>query len=181
MKIIEKIALAIFIVITWIIALTFIFAYFNIITVSEITKAIEFMLVSETNRDVFFIIAVICVLLDIIVLSGSDDSRKSIITKGEKGTLEIMPDTIENIALIEVKNYISVCDVVTKMKMHKGSIVVNVICSVLPEVNIYDLTKILQDKIKDKIEKNVGTTVNCVNIKIKNVKKTKDTKAIKED
>ena len=180
MKLIEKLALAIFVVITWIVGLTFVCGYFNIIPVQDITSAVEFMFMQEPNRTVFFSIAILCLLLDIILIFHDDKKRKPIITESEKGILEIMPETIENIALIEVNNYASTQEVTTKMKMTKEGIVVNVYLKVLPEVNICDLTRQLQDKIKERIEKQTGNSVKCVNLRVKDVKKPKEAK-IKED
>lgn len=180
MKIVEKIALAIFVILTWIIGLTFVCGYFNIIPIEDITSAIEFMFIGEPNRTIFLVIATIFLGLDIILISYDDKKRKPIITESEKGILEIMPETIENIALIEVNNYASTQEVTTKMKMSKEGIIVNVYCKVLPEVNICDLTRQLQDKIKERIEKQTGNSVKCVNLRIKDVKKPKEAK-IKED
>ena len=181
MKIIEKIALAIFTVITFVLSLIIILAFCNIISISNISSGIEFVLTQEPNRTIFFGVAVVCLLLDVIILSADENNRKPIITKNEKGILEIMPETIENIALIEVNRYASVQDTITKMKMKKEGIIVNVFCRVLPEVNICDLTRQLQDKIKEKIERQTGAIVNNVNIRIKDIKKPKEMKATKED
>ncbi|MBE5821370.1 MAG: alkaline shock response membrane anchor protein AmaP [Clostridiales bacterium] len=181
MKIIEKIALAIFVVLTWIAGLTFICGFFNIIPVEDITSAVEFMFIHAEYKIIFLVIAIICIVLDVVLISYDDKKRKPIITESEKGILEIMPETIENIALIEVGKYASVQDITTRMKMKKEGIIVNVYCKVLPEVNICDLTRQLQDKIKERIEKQTGNTVKCVNIHVKDVKKPKETKTEKED
>ena len=92
-----------------------------------------------------------------------------------------MPETIENIALIEVNNYASTQETTTKMKMSKKGIIINVFCKVLPEVNICELTRQLQDKIRERIERHTGATVKSVNIRIKDIKKPKETKVVKED
>lgn len=181
MKIIEKLSLAIFVVLTWIIGLTYICGYFNIISIEDIKSAIEFMFIGDINRTIFLVIAIIFLGLDVILISYDDKKRKPIITENEKGILEIMPETIENIALIEVNNYASTQEVTTKMKMLKDGIVINIYCKVLPEVNICELTRQLQDKIKERIEKQTGNSVKCVNLRIKDVKKTKETKIVKED
>ena len=87
MKIIERISLAIFTVITFIISLAFVLAFFNVIGVTDITNAIKFMLVQEPNRTVFLAISIICLLLDIIIICYDDNERKPIVTEGEKGKL----------------------------------------------------------------------------------------------
>ncbi len=178
MKVLDKIALAIFSVVMLVISAIYIGVYFNYFDSAFVMFVGDFIINQEPNKTVFLGIAIVSLLLSLKVVLGSffcsDTVKDPIKIEGENGTVEIMPETIENIAKITISNYVAVSDIVAKMQSKKEGIVVNVCVTVLPEINITELVTELQGKVKERIERQTSATVLKVNVKVKDIKKAKE-------
>lgn len=176
-KIVDKIALAIFSVLMLIISVVYVLVYFNIMDYSLLDSGLRFMFNEEPSRTIFLVVAIVVFILSIkAILFESDSStatKSAIAIKGEDGVLEIMPTTIEHIALISLSSYPAITDVSAKMRTKEEGIVMDVSFCVLPDTNITELVEKLQKTIKDKIEGQTSAKVLEVNISVKDVTKSK--------
>lgn len=176
-KVIDKIALAMFSVLMLMIAIVFILVYFGVMKYSLLTDGINFIFTEEPTRTVLLVVSIISVILAIKVIlfeSGTaNPNRGAIEIKGADGILEIMPTTIEHIALISLSSYPSISEVNAKMRSKDDGIVVDISFSVLPDTNITELVEKLQKMIKDKIEQQTSAKVLEVNITVKDIAKSK--------
>lgn len=177
MKIVDKIALAIFSVFMLIISVVYILVYFGIMEFSLLNQGLNFIFTEEPTKTVLLVIAIISVILSIktILFEGQskDSSKDAIQINGADGVLEIMPTTIEHIALISLSSYASISDINAKMRTKPEGIVIDVHFTVLPDTNITELVEKIQKTIKDKIEQQTSAKVLEVNIKVKDIAKSK--------
>ncbi len=174
MKVLDKIALAIFSIFILIISVVYITLFLDITSVKVVSEGIDFMLTSEPSRTVFMVIACICFILSLKCILVNSDEKSPIEIKTDGGVLEIMPQTIENIALIVTKNYVSICNATTRMITKKDGIIMCITCNVLPNTNIVELEKELKNKIKEKIEVQTSANVIEVRTKVKDIKVEKN-------
>lgn len=176
-KVIDKIALAMFSVLMLMIAIVFILVFLGVMQYSLLLEGINFIFTQEPTRTVLFVVSIISVILSIKVIlfeSGTNNpNRGAIEIKGSDGILEIMPTTIEHIALISLSSYPSISDITAKMRTKDEGIVVMISFSVLPDTNITELVEKLQKTIKDKIEQQTSAKVLEVNITVKDIAKSK--------
>ena len=170
MKVLDRIALAIFSVFILIISVVYITLFFDITSVKVVSEGIDFLISNEPSRTVFMVIASICFILSLKCMLINSDEKSPIEIKTEGGTLEITPQTLESIALIVTKNYVSICNPATKMITKKDGVIICITCSVLPNTNIVELEKELKSKIKEKIELQTSANVLEVRTKVKDIK-----------
>ncbi len=177
MKILDKMALALFAVLMLIISVVYVIVYFGVMDYALLDSAIRFMFEEEPTRTVFLVIAIIVFILSIKTIlfdyDSSNTSKSAIEIKGADGVLEIMPTTIEHIALISLTGYPSISDITAKMRSKDDGIIIDVSFAVLPDTNITELVEKLQKTIKEKIEGQTSAKVLEVNITVKDVTKSK--------
>ncbi|MDD4067128.1 MAG: alkaline shock response membrane anchor protein AmaP [Clostridia bacterium] len=180
MKIIDKIALIVFSVIMLVISIIYVLVYFNVMDYELFLNGINSIFQNNPGKSIVLAVAIISIILSLkaILFEGDYEKKvKSMIQiKSEIGLLQIMPNTIENIAMIALSNYTNISDVATKMQSKDDGIVINVSLSVLPDTNITELVEELQSVVKEKIETQTSAKVIEVNIIIKNVNKNKTIK-----
>lgn len=177
MKILDKIALAMFSIIMLIISVIYALVYFGIMDYSLFNAGVRFMFTEEPTRTVFLVVAILAFILSIKAIlfdsDNYDNNKGAIEIKGADGILEIMPTTIEHIALISLSGYPQISDINAKMKTKNEGIVIDITFAVLPDTNITQLVEKLQKAIKEKIEEQTSAKVLEVNIVVKDVTKSK--------
>ena len=177
MRVLDKIALAMFSVLILAISVVYILLYCGIMDQALAVKGIEIMVNEEPSKFVFLGLSIICILLSIKAILFDADSYENIKTpveiEGDNGTLEIMPNTIEAIASMTLKNYTVISEAIAKMQSKKDGIVMNITCMVKPDTIITELVSEMQKNVKEKIETQTSAHVLEVNIRVKDLKMPK--------
>lgn len=113
------------------------------------------------------------------------DKGGTILLKNNNGKLSISKETIENL----VKGSIMDIEGIELLKADsylnkKGNLGVNIEIVILKEVNIKEVTKIIQEQVKYSVKQMTDVDVNDINVTVKNISnkavKKKDKKEIKE-
>lgn len=113
------------------------------------------------------------------------DKGGTILLKNNNGKLSISKETIENL----VKGSIMDIEGIELLKADsylnkKGNLGVNIEIVILKEVNIKEVTKVIQEQVKYSVKQMTDVDVNDINVTVKNISnkavKKKDKKEIKE-
>lgn len=181
MKVIEKIALALFSTLILIISLILcllIFGWLDVnfvgdIIVSAINDEITSNILLGLNI-VFILLAIRCIFFDSSA-KQKNEYKNGILLENSDGKLLITKETIENLVNGVVKGFESAEDVTTKIELDKeNNVVVFVNLNVRSNAIIKELSTNLQTKIKETIKKATDLEVKEVNIKVKNIEPVKE-------
>lgn len=181
MKIIEKIALALFSTLILIISVIFCLLIFGWIDVNLISEVIVNILNNPTSSNivlalniVFILLAIRCIFFDSSSKS-KNEFKNGILLENASGKLLITKETIENLVSRIVKGFDSAEDVTTKIELEKDNTVkVFVNLTVKENAIIKELSTNLQNKIKDTIKNTSDLEVKEVNIKVKNIEEEEE-------
>ncbi len=176
MKKFDKIILTIFAIIILaegVILNLVIVGWLDTLTVYDAVRA---MTVEPTNK-IVLIIAVIGMLLAIKALFWSTPTTKKegtnakdVLMQNDSGRLMISIATLENLVNAVVKQFNSVQDTKTTIKVdNENNVIVLVDLIVMKDVVIKDLSLTIQNKIKEAIKKTSDLDVKEVNVRIKNI------------
>lgn len=176
MKIIDRIALAIFstiILVLSIVLCLLIFGWLDLNTVNLFMKA---LLNNEMSANIVLGICFVCILLAIKCIffeSTSKETREisdGVMLQNESGKLLVSKNTIQNLVISAVKEFETATDAIASAKVNKeGTIDIDVTIYVLQNAIIKDLSSNLQVKVKDIIKTSLDIEVNAVNVKVKDV------------
>ena len=176
MKILEKIALALFsaiILILSIITCLLIFGWLNLSTVNMI---IYNMINNPTSSNIILAISVAFILLAIKCIffdSSSKDgtgNKDGILLENDNGKLLISKDTLENLVSGIAKGFEGTENVTTRVALDKeNNLRVFVTLYVHENAVIKDLSANLQQRIKEAIKKTSDLEVKEVNIRVRNI------------
>ena len=104
-----------------------------------------------------------------------EEYKNGILLENENGKLLITRETIENLVNGVVKGFDSAEDVTTKIEFDKeNNLIVYVNLLVKETAVIKELSKNLQNKIKEVVKKSSDLDVKEVNIKVKNIEPVKE-------
>ena len=171
MKTIEKITLVLFSSLMLIISVILCLAIFGWLDVGLVGDVINAAITGSVTSKVLLGLSIIFILLAIRCIFF-DSSAKN---KEEYGNLLITRETIENLVNAVVKGFDSAEDVTTKIELDKeNNLTVYVNLVVKENAVIKELSKNMQNKIKDTIKKSSDLDVKEVNIKVKNIEPTKE-------
>ena len=176
MKVLEKIALALFsaiILILSVITCLLIFGWLNLSTVNMI---IYNMINNPTASNIILAISVAFILLAIKCIffdSSSKDgtgSKEGILLENDNGKLLISKDTLENLVNGIAKGFEGTENVTTRVVLDKeNNLRVYVTLYVHENAVIKDLSANLQQRIKEAIKKTSDLEVKEVNIRVRNI------------
>lgn len=181
MKVIEKIALALFSTLMLIISLIVCLLIFGWLDVNFIGDIILSAINDEMTSNVLLGLNIVFILLAIrCIFFGSSDKQKNeykngILLENSDGKLLITKETIENLVNGVVKGFESAEDITTKIELDKeNNVIVFVNLNVSSNAVIKELSTNIQTKIKDTIKKATDLQVKEVNIKVKNIEPVKE-------
>ena len=175
MKLIEKIALALFsniILILSILICLIIFGWIDYNTASEIIKP---ALVGGTCQNIILGVCVVLILLAVKCIffdssKDKDGNKDGILLENDNGKLLISKDTLENLANSVVKGFENTENITSRIILDtENNVKVNVTLSVKPGTVIKDLSNKLQDRIKEAIKTSLDLDVKEVNVRVKNI------------
>ena len=181
MKTIEKITLVLFSSLMLIISVILCLAIFGWLDVNFVGDVINAAITGNVTSKVllglsiiFILLAIRCIFFDSSA-KNKEDYANGILLENSNGKLLITKETIENLVNAVVKGFDSAEDVTTKIELDKeNNLTVYVNLVVKENAVIKELSKNMQNKIKDTIKKSSDLDVKEVNIKVKNVQPTKE-------
>ncbi len=187
MKILEKIALALFsniILIISILICLIIFGWLNIEIIHEMVKA------GLANSTITTITLVICAILILLAIKSvffdseskeEERSKEGIMLENDSGKLMVTRETLENLTNSVVKGFENTENISSRIILdEENNVKVLVNLTVKPNAIIKDLSNNLQTRIKETIKTSLDLDVKEVNIRVKNIAPKQET-AKKED
>lgn len=182
MKIIEKIALALFsniILVLSILICLIIFGWLNIEIIHEMIKT------GLANTTVSTTTLVICAVLILLAIksvffdgesSEEERSKEGIMLENDSGKLMVTRETLENLTNSVVKGFENTENISSKVILdEENNVKVLVNLTVKPNAIIKDLSNNLQARIKETIKTSLDLDVKEVNIKVKNIAPKQET------
>ncbi len=182
MKILEKIALALFsniILVLSILICLIIFGWLNIDIIHEMVK------VGLSNTTVTTTTLVICAALILLAIksvffegesSEEERSKEGIMLENDSGKLMVTRETLENLTNSVVKGFENTENITSKVILdEENNVKVLVNLTVKPNAVIKDLSNNLQARIKETIKTSLDLDVREVNIRVKNIAPKQET------
>lgn len=188
MKFLDKLALKIFSIIIFVIAISAILLITGIISIDMIVTEINKIPSGETALQVT--IAVIAVLM-LLAIKGlfftskpEDNGKDGIVLENNSGKLVISKESLESLIASVIKEIPGAETVSSKTILDKNkNLIIFVTAIVSKDVMLKDISNELQTKIKETMKKTADLEVKEVNIRIKNItsKKVKGLPAPNEE
>lgn len=176
MKIIDRIALALFSTIILVLSIILCLLIFGWIDLNTVNIFIKALINDSISSNIALGVAGVCVLLAIKCIffeSVSKETREiseGVLLQNENGKLLVSKNTIQNLVISSVKEFETAVDAMANARVNKeGTIDIDVTIYVLQNAIIKDLSSNLQVKIKEVIKKSLDIQVNAVNVKVKDV------------
>lgn len=169
MNILDRIFLAIHMLIMIFVSLLIIIIPFNLLPLSLVDDAIN-----ELYSNWYFsLIGLLLLLISIkLLLSGiktNKRGRDGIIKSSEYGDITISLDTFESMAIKAINQVSGIKDAKVKVINKEGVLIIYTSLFVLPDVNIPQIASEVQSKIKSHIESIAEVGVQDVKVHIQNV------------
>ena len=181
MKFLDRLALAIFSIIIFVLAVLLCLLMFNWFDVGLVMSALEYLKSNEIASNITIGVSVVLLLLSLKSMffesysKEDDQTREGILLENDNGKLLVSRDTLENLATSVVKTCDNVENVVSRVILDKENhLVIFVNLLVKSDAMIKDVSYGLQEKIKQTIKDSLGLDVKEVNIKIKNITNEKN-------
>ena len=176
MKKIDKLILTIFAIIILIEGIILNLVVVGWLNTGIVYNAVKSITVDPINK-VVLLSAVVCILLAIKALFWSTPinkkegtNTKDVLMQNDSGKLMISIATLENLVSAVVKQFNSVQDIKTNIKVdNENNVIVLVDLIVMKDVVIKDLSLTIQNKVKEAIKKTSDLEVKEVNVRIKNI------------
>jgi len=184
MNFLEKICLKIFSIIIGVIAIIMLLIMAGILEFNDITKYSTLLVNGELNIKITIITCFVLLILSVICLlfsSKKDDTgRDGIILENGSGKLVISRESLENMissVAKEVQGTESISSKTILDRERNLKVFVTIVAS--RDIMLKDVSKELQDKIKDAMKKTADLEVKEVNVRVKNItsKKVKNMNA----
>lgn len=179
MKLIEKIILVIYSIIIAILSILFCLLIFRWVNINIINKFIFQILNNSIYSTITLILCVIFILMSIkcvfFLSKKSDYYKDNIILENEEGKLVITKITVENLITNVLKGFSGAQNTIVKAKFDKqNNVIVNITILAKENVEMQELSKNMQLKVKEVIKKASGLDAKEVNVKIKNIESKKN-------
>ena len=189
MKFFDKLVLKIFSLIMFALTILIILLMTNVITIETINNSIIKFTDYENGIKILIASLAIIMLLAIKGLfftskSNNQNSKEGIVLENNSGKLIISKESLENLIYSVVKDVPGAETVMSRTILDKDkNLIVYVTVVVSKDVMLKDITRELQNKVKDAMKKTADLDVKEVNIKIKNItsKKLKSLPAPSDD
>ena len=183
MKVIEKIALIIYsniILILSIILCLLIFGWLDMGVVGDIVnKCLTTDPASKITlgvRIVFILLSIRCIFFDPTSKEELKD-KQGVLLENENGKLMISKETIENLVDSVARDFESAREITTRVELDKeNNVKIFVNLTVNSNAVIKELSANLQNRIKEKVKKSTDLDVKEVNISVKKVAPTQESK-----
>lgn len=176
MKVVERIALALFSNLILILSILLCLTVFGWLDSNVMHEMFVNALKNETTSHVIVGICVVLILLAIKCIffesTSKDEERKKdgILLENDNGRLLVSKDTLENLTNSVVKGFENTESITSKVVLDKeNNVRVYVNLSVKPNAVIKELSNNLQTRIKETIKTSLDLEVKEVNIKVKNI------------
>lgn len=174
MKFLDKLALKIFSLIVVFLLVIIAFVIMGIIPASDVVKNI--MLITDSEDGVKIAAGVGAILL-LLAFKGlfftsksPDDGKNGIVLENNSGKLVLSKESLENIIANVVREVPGADIVSSKTIVDKDkNLVVYLTTTMSKDMMIKDVSKELQDKIKDAMKRTADLDVGEINIKVKNI------------
>ena len=183
MKFLDRLALAVFSIIIFVLAVLLCLLMFGWFDVELVESALNYLKTNEIATNITIgtsIVLLLRALKSMFFESYSkeeEQSREGILLENDNGKLLVSRDTLENLATSVVKTNNSVENVVSRVILDKDkNLIIFINLQVKPNAIIKDLSSGLQEKIKQTVKDSLGLEVKEVNIKIKNITNEKNEK-----
>lgn len=174
MKFLDRLALKIFSVIIFVLAIGTIFLLTGIITVNDIVG--EFAIISNGETAIKITLGILAVLL-LLAFKGlfftskpESKGKEGVILENSSGKLVISKESLENLISNVTKEIPGADTVASRTIVDKNkNLIVYVTAVVSKDVMIKDVSNELQQRVKDAMKRTADLDVKEVNIKIKNI------------
>ena len=188
MKFLDKLALKIFSIIIFIIAISMILLITGIISIDMIVDEINKIPSGETALQVTIAVIAVLMLLAIKGLfftsKAEDNGKDGIVLENNSGKLVISKESLESLIASVIKEIPGAETVSSRTILDKNkNLIIFVTAIVSKDVMLKDISNELQTKIKETIKKTADLEEKEVNIRIKNItsKKVKGLPAPNEE
>lgn len=174
MKILEKIGLALFSMLTLVISVVLLLIGFKIVDSSIFSILIGRVLMSQNATYIMEGTCIVLTLLSLRCLFFGQDSEggldDGIMLQNNDGKLLITKKTLENIVDGVVNEFPSINSANTKVKFDKeNNIIINIGLNIKEGTNIKELSSKLQERVKKNIKETTNLDLNSVDIEVQNV------------
>ena len=174
MKFLDKLALKVFSIIIVFLLVIITFIALGILPVSEISNTIA--RITDTENGVSIALGVGIVLL-LLAFKGlfftskpPDDGKNGIVLENNSGKLVLSKESLENLIANVVKEVPGANVVTSKTFVDKNkNLVVYLVTTMSKDVMIKDVSKELQDRIKEAMKRTADLDVGEINIKVKSI------------
>ena len=176
MKFLDRLALAVFSIIIFVLVVLLCLLLFGWYDIELVVSALTYLKTNEIATNITIGVSIVLLLLSIKSMffesysKEKEQSREGILLENDNGKLLVSRDTLENLTTSVVKETNSVENVVSRVILDKDkNLIIFINLLVKPNAIIKDLSSGLQEKIKSTVKDSLGLDVKEVNIKIKNI------------
>ena len=155
-----------------IITIAFPFNFFEFLSIDSITSFLESMKGNYILTLIGFVILLFSIralLLSIKTNGNSKENTSYVIKMMDLGEVKISSDTIVGLVHHVSNRFSGLKNVKVKIDIVEGQLYINIFGEVIPEVNIPEMTKDLQEKVKEHVESSTGVNVSEIRVFITNV------------
>ena len=195
MKFLDKLGLAIFSLLTLILAVLVCLTAFGWIDVSIISIALTNAISTSNGMYITIGISIVLILLAIKCLffpswerhSQKSDDEEGILLQNDNGKLLITKGTIKNLVNSTIDDFKNIEGADTEIQLDENNDVhVNIEINIQKETIIKDVSSKLQNKIKETVKKATDLEIKEINIKVNDVERveqvpTKEEKNVADD
>lgn len=181
MKFLDRLALAVFSIIVFVMAVLLCLLMLGWFDVELVTSALIYLKDNSLATNITIVTSIVLLLLALKAMffesysKEEDKSKEGILLENDNGKLVVSRDTLENLTTNVSKTISGVENVVSRVILDKdNNLIVFINLLVKPNAIIKDLSSGLQGKIKQTIKESLGLDVKEVNIKIKNITNEKN-------
>lgn len=181
MKFLDRLALAVFSIIVFVMAVLLCLLMLGWFDVELVTSALNYLKDNSLATNITIVTSIVLLLLALKAMffesysKEEDKSKEGILLENDNGKLVVSRDTLENLTTNVSKTINGVENVVSRVILDKdNNLIVFINLLVKPNAIIKDLSSGLQEKIKQTIKESLGLDVKEVNIKIKNITNEKN-------
>lgn len=182
MKFLDRLALAVFSIIIFVLAVLLCLLMLGWFDVELVESALQYLKSNEIATNITIGVSVVLLLLALKLMffdsysREKEQSREGILLENDNGKLLVSRDTLENLTTSVAKEIGSIENVVSRVILDKeNNLIIFVNLFVKAEAIIKDVSSSLQEKIKLTVKDSLGLDVKEVNIKIKNITDEKKT------
>lgn len=175
MKFLDRLALAVFSIIVFVLAVLLCLMMFGWFDAELIISALNYLKANEIATNVTIGVSVVLILLALKAMffesySKEDNSKEGILLENDNGKLVVSRDTLENLTNSVSRTIKGVESVVSRVILDKENhLIIFINLLVKSDALIKDLSSGLQEKVKQTVKDSLGLDVKEVNIKIKNI------------